>query len=44
MVDQKEVYETYQDGRGWIEKHPTLTVLFAIVAIAGAFLLGKIIG
>lgn len=32
--EQKEVYGTYQDGRTWVKRHPTLTVLFAVAAIA----------
>lgn len=40
LEDEKnEVYGKYQDGRTWVKRHPTLTVLFALAAIAAVIFL-----
>lgn len=41
---KEEVYQTYKDGRTWVQRHPNLTVLYSLAAIALVGLLAYVAG
>lgn len=42
--NKEEAYQTYKDGRTWVQRHPNLTVLYALAAIGAALFVGYLVG